>query len=80
MRKRAGLARALALDPPVVVIDSPEAGLDPARAALLADLVALLHARRGGTYLVLTGNSRLAHRITDRVVVVSNRRIEAYPQ
>jgi phospholipid/cholesterol/gamma-HCH transport system ATP-binding protein len=43
MRKRAGVARALVLDPDIVLFDEPDSGLDPVRTALLADLIAEIH-------------------------------------
>jgi phospholipid/cholesterol/gamma-HCH transport system ATP-binding protein len=70
MKKRAGLARALVLDPGIVLCDEPDSGLDPVRTALLADLLMEQHARFGGTMLVITHNIALARQISDHVSVL----------
>jgi phospholipid/cholesterol/gamma-HCH transport system ATP-binding protein len=70
MRKRAGLARAFALDPGIVLCDEPDSGLDPVRTALLAELLREQHARNGGTVLVITHNILLARQIGDHVSVI----------
>ncbi len=54
MRKRAGLARAMALDPDVLFFDEPSAGLDPISARLLDDLILELRASLGATVVVVT--------------------------
>lgn len=54
MRKRAGLARALAMDPEIVFFDEPSAGLDPVSAALLDELILELKANLGMTVVVVT--------------------------
>jgi phospholipid/cholesterol/gamma-HCH transport system ATP-binding protein len=54
MRKRAGLARALALDPEIVFFDEPSAGLDPISAALLDELILQLKENLGMTVIVVT--------------------------
>lgn len=69
-RKRAGFARALAMDPELIVFDEPEAGLDRLRAALLAELIGHVHADRGGTYVVLTRDDLLARRVADCIVLI----------
>jgi phospholipid/cholesterol/gamma-HCH transport system ATP-binding protein len=70
MRKRAGLARALVLDPGVILCDEPDSGLDPVRTALLGELLLEQHARLGGTILVITHNVALAKRISDHISVL----------
>ena len=54
MRKRAGFARALVLDPDIVLFDEPDSGLDPVRTALLCELIQEIHDENGGAYVVIT--------------------------
>ena len=70
MRKRAGLARALVLNPGIVLCDEPDSGLDPVRTALLGDLLLEQHERLGGTMLVITHDVMLARRISDHVSIL----------
>ncbi|TNF38156.1 MAG: ATP-binding cassette domain-containing protein [Deltaproteobacteria bacterium] len=72
MKKRVGLARALILDPPVVLCDEPSAGLDPVTAAQLDDL--LVRARRllGTTMIVVTHELPSIHTIADDVVMLAD--------
>jgi phospholipid/cholesterol/gamma-HCH transport system ATP-binding protein len=70
MRKRAGLARALVLNPGIVLCDEPDSGLDPVRTALLGDLLVDQHAQYGGTMVVVTHNVALAKRIADHMSVL----------
>ena len=75
MKKRAGLARALALDPNIVLCDEPDSGLDPVRTALLGELLAERHRETGGTMLVITHNIALAKRIGEHISVLWQGRI-----
>jgi phospholipid/cholesterol/gamma-HCH transport system ATP-binding protein len=70
MRKRAGLARALVLEPGIVLCDEPDSGLDPVRTALLGELLVDQHDQIGGTMLVITHNIALAQRIAEHVSVL----------
>jgi phospholipid/cholesterol/gamma-HCH transport system ATP-binding protein len=70
MRKRAGLARALVLEPSIVLVDEPDSGLDPVRTALLGDLLLERHAEFGGTMVVVTHNVALAKQIADHMSVL----------
>ena len=75
MRKRAGLARALALDPEVVFLDEPTAGLDPIGAAAFDDLIANLQATLGLTVFMVTHDLDSLHAICDRIAVLAERRV-----
>jgi phospholipid/cholesterol/gamma-HCH transport system ATP-binding protein len=70
MRKRAGLARALVLDPGILLCDEPDSGLDPVRTALIGDLLTDQHARGGGVILVVTHDIALTRQIADHVSVL----------
>jgi phospholipid/cholesterol/gamma-HCH transport system ATP-binding protein len=75
MRKRAGFARALVLEPEIVMFDEPDSGLDPVRTALLCELIQQMHAEHGGTYIVITHDIASARRIADYLVVLWKGRI-----
>jgi phospholipid/cholesterol/gamma-HCH transport system ATP-binding protein len=70
MRKRAGLARAMALDPPIVYFDEPSAGLDPIMAAGLDDLVLELRKLLGITFVIVTHELESIRKIADRAVML----------
>ncbi|HWF53887.1 MAG TPA: ABC transporter ATP-binding protein [Solirubrobacteraceae bacterium] len=63
MRKRVGFARALVLEPPIVLFDEPDSGLDPVRTALLCQLIQDTHEQQGGTYVIITHDILSARRI-----------------
>jgi phospholipid/cholesterol/gamma-HCH transport system ATP-binding protein len=75
MRKRAGFARALVLDPPIVLFDEPDSGLDPVRTALLCKLIQHVHRETGGTYVVITHDIASAKRIGEYIAVLWKGRI-----
>jgi phospholipid/cholesterol/gamma-HCH transport system ATP-binding protein len=77
MRKRAGLARALALDPPILLVDEPSAGLDPITADEIDDLLLGLKRHGGRTLIVVTHNIPSARRLGDRLVMLHDGRIVA---
>lgn len=77
MRKRAGLARSLVLDPGVLLCDEPDSGLDPVRTSLLGELLVQRHEELGGTVLVVTHNVPLAKLISDHVSLLWEGRIVA---
>ena len=70
MRKRVGLARALALEPTIVMFDEPTAGLDPITAAEIAKLIVELRDQRHITSIVVTHDLHTARTIADRLIVL----------
>lgn len=75
MRKRAGLARALALDPEIVFFDEPTAGLDPIGAAAFDQLVRDLQQALGLTVFMVTHDLDSLHAICDRIAVLAEKRV-----
>ncbi|HLM86950.1 MAG TPA: ATP-binding cassette domain-containing protein [Solirubrobacteraceae bacterium] len=75
MRKRAGFARALVMEPDVVIFDEPDSGLDPVRTALLCDLIQEMHAIHKGTYIVVTHNIASARQIGEYIALLWRGRI-----
>jgi phospholipid/cholesterol/gamma-HCH transport system ATP-binding protein len=75
MRKRAGFARALVMEPDIVIFDEPDSGLDPVRTALLCDLIQEMHQQYGGTYLVVTHNIASARQIGEYIALLWRGRI-----
>jgi phospholipid/cholesterol/gamma-HCH transport system ATP-binding protein len=75
MRKRAGLARALALDPEIVFFDEPTAGLDPIGAAAFDDLVLKLQRSLGLTVFLVTHDLDSLHAICGRIAVLAERKV-----
>jgi phospholipid/cholesterol/gamma-HCH transport system ATP-binding protein len=75
MRKRAGFARALIMEPEIVLFDEPDSGLDPVRTALLGELIQELHALNGGTYIVITHNIEATERLGEYLAVLWKGRI-----
>ncbi len=77
MRKRAGLARALALDPEVVFLDEPTAGLDPIGAAAFDTLVRDLQKALGLTVFMVTHDLDSLYAICDRIAVLAEKKVLA---
>ena len=77
MRKRAGLARALALDPELLFLDEPTAGLDPIGAAAFDELIRSLQQRLDLTVFLITHDLDTLHTICDRVAVLADRKMVA---
>ncbi|MEL6362485.1 MAG: ABC transporter ATP-binding protein [Pseudomonadota bacterium] len=77
MRKRAGLARALALDPEIVFLDEPTAGLDPIGAAKFDDLILNLKESLGLTVFMVTHDLDTLHATCDRIAVLAEKRVIA---
>ena len=77
MRKRAGLARAMALHPPILLVDEPSAGLDPVTADEVDSLLIQLNEASDTTLVVVTHNIPSARRIGDELVFLHQGRILA---
>ena len=77
MRKRAGLARAMALEPSVLLVDEPSAGLDPVTSEEIDDLLVRVKRERGTTLVVVTHNIPSARRIGDTLLFLHEGRVLA---
>lgn len=77
MKKRAGLARALALDPELLFLDEPTAGLDPIGAAAFDELTRSLQHSLGLTVFLITHDLDTLHAICDRVAVLADKKVIA---
>jgi phospholipid/cholesterol/gamma-HCH transport system ATP-binding protein len=74
MRKRVAIARAMALDPEVVFLDEPSAGLDPIVSSELDDLILRLRRDNGTTFVIVTHELESVFRIVDRCAVFDGER------
>jgi phospholipid/cholesterol/gamma-HCH transport system ATP-binding protein len=74
MRKRVAIARAMALDPEVVFLDEPSAGLDPLTSAALDDLILRLRAEREMTFVVVSHELPSVFKIADRAAIFDRAR------
>ena len=77
MRKRASLARALALDPELLFLDEPTAGLDPIGASHYDELIGQLRQSLGLTVLMVTHDLDSLHAVCDRIAVLLDKRVVA---
>jgi phospholipid/cholesterol/gamma-HCH transport system ATP-binding protein len=75
MQKRAGLARALALDPEIVFLDEPTAGLDPIGASAFDALIKQLQTSLGLTVFLVTHDLDTLHAICDRIAVLAEKKV-----
>ena len=76
-RKRVALARAIVLEPEVVLYDEPTTGLDPIRADVINELIISLRQRLGITSVVVTHDMASANKIADRIVMIYDGRVVA---
>lgn len=76
MKKRAALARALALDPDIVLCDEPTSGLDPIAASTVEELLKETQRRLGKTFVVITHDLRTALSLGDKIALLDGGRIE----
>jgi phospholipid/cholesterol/gamma-HCH transport system ATP-binding protein len=70
MRKRAGLARALVMDPEIVLFDEPDSGLDPVRVSYLDELTRKIQEEVGATFFIITHNIPSVMRVADYIGVL----------
>ena len=75
MRKRAGLARSLVLDPQIILCDEPDSGLDPVRTAYLSQLILDINAQIDATILIVTHNINIARTVPDNMGMLFRRHL-----
>jgi phospholipid/cholesterol/gamma-HCH transport system ATP-binding protein len=75
MRKRAGLARALVLDPQIILVDEPDSGLDPVRTSYISQLLIDLNAQVDATILIVSHNINLARTVPDNIGMLFRREL-----
>ncbi len=76
-RKRVALARAIALDPEVILYDEPTTGLDPIRSDIINELILKLKRELGVTAVVVTHDMKSAYKVGDRVIMLHNGKVVA---
>ncbi|WP_333771580.1 ABC transporter ATP-binding protein [Streptomyces sp. IBSBF 2435] len=78
MRKRAGLARALVLDPQIILCDEPDSGLDPVRTSYISQLLIDLNAQIDATMLIVTHNLDIAATVPDNMGMLFRRELVTF--
>jgi phospholipid/cholesterol/gamma-HCH transport system ATP-binding protein len=78
MRRRVGFARAIALEPRILLFDEPTTGLDPVLTAVVGELILELQAKLGSTAITITHDLEIAFRIAERVAMLHRGKIVAF--
>jgi phospholipid/cholesterol/gamma-HCH transport system ATP-binding protein len=78
MRKRAGLARALVLNPEIILFDEPDSGLDPVRTSYLNQLIVDLNAQTAATFLIVTHDINSARTVPDNIGLLFRRNLAMF--
>ena len=75
MRKRAGFARALVLEPRILLFDEPDSGLDPVRTALLCELIKEIQRRYRSTAVIISHDTKTVFEVADHVILLHGGRV-----